>query len=188
MQIFSDYKSLAGTWYTFRPLNVLKREELSQRFSKLSRASSIFNQLIDDQDGCVEYNIKQMLSLYDIQLDEFEIEELDELFLDHILKVNFSALNNEETSLEEMERKANEKVDGADEDILSDLLSSTWGICDSAGDALFMIEKLPAEMLLSTLKKRANVLEEIYSTDESRRKKAVNEVKNQLLNEMRGGK
>lgn len=177
MKIYSDYRSLSGVWYTFRPLNVLKREELSKRFNKLSNAESIKSQLILEEDGAVAWNIQQMLNLYGLSLEEFDIEELDTLFLEHILKVNFSELIYDDDKI----KKVKEREDSEESKILAELISGAWGICDSAGDAIYMVEKLPADLFLSTLKERAADLERIYATEETKKKKATKKLKDELL-------
>lgn len=177
MKTYSDYRSKAGVWYTFRPLNVLKREELASRFNSFDKSMTIAEQLVADETGRVVHNLKQILKLYDLDICEFEFEEFDELLVEHLLKVNYSELKYEEESLK--------RDDNNYENILTNLISSTWGITESAGDAMYLIERLPAELLIGVIKKRSEVLEKIYSTDEDKRKKQTKDIKETLKEQVK---
>lgn len=182
MKTYSDYRSKAGIWYTFRPLNVLKREELASRFNSFDKSMTIAEQLVVDELGGVVHNLKQILKLYDLDICEFEFEEFDELLVEHLLKVNYSELKYDELSIES-EKAASKKEDYGD--ILTNLISSTWGITESAGDAMYLIEKLPAELLIEVIKKRSEVLEKVYSTDEDKRKKQTKDIKETLKEQVK---
>lgn len=182
MQIYSDYRSLAGKWYTFRPLSVISREELARRFNSFNRALSIKSQLSDDEDGAIYWNLSQILKLYGLTIDEFEIEELDTLLVDHLLRVNYGEIDEKNYGYEK--QKSQSQIDPANANILADLISGTWGITESAGDAMYLVKELPAELLIETIKKRAEALERIYATDEDKRKKQTGDIKNQLKDQM----
>lgn len=184
--MFKDYKSLNNQWYTFRPLPLFKREELSKRFNQFNKLKKISVQVVEDDFA--EYNLKMILELYDLKIDNFELEEIDSLIVDYILPVNYNAMELKKTTLDstiksviEKSNKKDEDGDEDDLDILSKLFTSVWGICDNAGDALYMIERIPADILMNTIKYRSEDLERIYSTPEEKQKKSQKSIKEQLM-------
>ena len=176
--MYKDYQSLNGNWYTFRPLPIFQREELSKRFNTFNKYKKISIQIVNNP--LLEYNLKKILDLYDLNLDDFEVNELDDLILNNIIKVNFSVIEYKKPDLNKKQPAKPVALDQEEEDnSISKLFSSIWGICDNAGDALYMMEKIPAEILLSTIK--AEELERIYSTDKDKKKKEQKSIKEQLL-------
>lgn len=179
--MFKDYKSKNNKWYTFRPLPLFKREELSKRFNNFDKLRKISAQILDDD--FYEYNLIKILELYNLDFNEFEIEELDDLLLNYILKVNYSDLELQKPKLESLikERNKHKISEHEESEIMSKLFSSIWGICENAGDALYMVDKLPADLLLSTIKNRSEDLEKMYSTEKDKQKKEQKNLKEQLL-------
>lgn len=175
MLLYKDYCSLAGKWYTFRPLPLMKREELSRRFNNFDKTISIKEQLLLDDSGRIFYNIKQIFALYNINVEEFTIKELDDVLINYILTVNFEALQYEQPKINQSSDKESDK------DILSLILNSTWGVCDSAGDAMYLINNLPADLLLETIRLRSEDLERMYSTEKEKRKREAKKVKEMLI-------
>jgi hypothetical protein len=132
---------------------------------------TIKHQLINDDDDYVYYTISQILALYGLNIDDLDIDEIDTIFLEYIIPVNFRAVSYESPEL----------PTNNDEDTISVLLNSVWGVCDNAGDAMYLMDKLPAEILLQTVTLRAKDLERIYSTDKQKRDKEGKKLKEQLL-------
>lgn len=175
--MFKDYVSKGGNWYTFEGLNLYKREELSIRFNTFKKNKKISVQILDDSN--MEYNLRRILSLYGLKLEEFEIEEIDSLILDYIIPINFSVI-------EKTVSKVNSDGDGEEEEenrqkLLSKLISSVWAICDNAGDAIYLIDKMPAEILLEVIKNRSEDLENMYMSKEDKQKREQRKIKEELL-------
>lgn len=183
MLIYKDYLSLAGVWYTIRPLSLMKREELTRRFNSLDKTFSIKEQiLLDDENGSVLFNISQILKLYDLTIDEFSITELDNFLIRNILLVNFELLQYDNPKEHLVKDDGGNRYDSGDKDLLSLIINSTWGVCDSAGDAMYLINNLPADILLETIRLRSEDLEKMYSSEKDRRKKDSRKLKEELIN------
>lgn len=175
--MFVDYKTKAGKWITFKPLPLIKREELSKRFNSFNKFIPISHQIVDSDE--MEYNLSQILLLYGLDLNEFSIDEIDTLISDYIIKVNFSQKDLKKINISDIS-KSNAKTEES-EDIISRLLTSLWGICENAGDAIYMLDKLPADILLETIKLRSEDLERMYMTDDEKRKKEQKQMREQLM-------
>lgn len=177
--MFKDYLAKNGNYYTFRGLNLYGREELSIRFNSFIKTKKISVQILDNSE--MEYNLRRILALYDLKLEEFEIEEIDSLILDYIIPINFSVV---EKTVSKVNYKEGDKEDEEEnrQKILAQLISSVWAICDNAGDALYMLEKMPAEMLLEVIKNRSEDLEKMYMSKEDKQKKEQKKIKEELIN------
>lgn len=176
--MFKDYLSKRGNWYTFEGLNLYKREELSVRFNSFIKTRKISQQILDNLDA--EYNLRKILSLYNLSLDEFEIEEIDSLILDYIVPINFSVVEKTIYSGADLDGDGDGDADNRQK-VLAQLISSVWAICDNAGDALYMLERMPAEMLLEVIKNRSEDLEKMYMSKEDKQKKEQKRIKEELL-------
>lgn len=174
MLLYKDYKSKTGKWYTFRPLPLIKREELSRRFNTFDKTISLREQLLLDENGAIIFNIRRILELYDLSLEEFTISEIDDLLINFMLTVNYEALQFEKP----VDKSSTPPPD--DKDILSVILNSAWGVADSAGDAMYLVNNLPADILLETMKLRSEDLERMYSTDKDRKKKESKKLKEEM--------
>lgn len=181
--LYKDYLSKKGKYYTFEGLNLYKREELSERFNAFQKTKKISVQILDNFD--MEYNLRRILSLYNLTLEEFEIEEIDSLILDYIIPINFTIV---EKTIYKIKEDSEKNSDNDRLKILSQLVSSVWAICDSAGDALYMLDRMPAEMLLDVVKNRSEDLEKMYSTKEDKQKKEQKRIKEELLKKAKGVK
>lgn len=173
--MYKDYLSKGGKWYSFTGLNLYKREELATRFNKFKRYRKISQQVIEDEE--LEYNLSKILDLYSLTLEEFDISEIDSLILNYIIPINFSVIDNSAAV-------ASSGTDMGEEnrqEILAKLISSIWSICDNAGDALYMIEKMPAETLLDVIKNRSEDLERMYMSKEDRQKLDQKKIKDELM-------
>lgn len=178
--MYKDYKSYNDKWYTIRPLPLFKREELSKRFNYFNKLKKISVQVLEEDDK--EYNLRMILELYNLSLDDFELEEIDNLIINYILAVNYNSTELKKPSLESILKElAKEEFNKDESDLISKLFASVWGICNNAGDAIYMLEKIPAEMLMNTIKHRSEDLEKIYSTPEEKQKKIQKSLKEELL-------
>jgi hypothetical protein len=178
--MFKDYLSKNGNWYTFDGLNLYKREELSIRFNTFIKTKKISVQILDNTD--MEYNLRRILALYGLTLEEFEIDEVDRLILDYIIPVNFSVIDKDIPKANSKNKKSNEEEDEDRQKLLSRLISSVWAICENAGDAVYLIDKMPAEILLEVIKNRSEDLEKMYMSKEDRQKKEQKRIKDDLIN------
>jgi len=176
--MFKDYLSKRNNWYTFEGLNLYKREELSIRFNTFEKTKKISIQILDNSD--MEYNLRKILSLYNLTLEEFEIEEIDSLILDYIIPINFSVIEKNVSSVNSKNVNIDKEEDR--QKLLAQLVSSVWAICDSAGDALYMINNMSAEMLLDVIKNRSEDLEKMYMSKEDKQKKEQKRIKDDLIN------
>lgn len=186
--MFLDYKTKNGEWFTLYPLPLLKREELSKRLNKFNKFIPISQQILDSDE--LEYNLKRIISLYNLDINAFNIEEIDNFINEFLIKVNYSPKELTKQKLSDFIKKSPGAINPNPDDsmeIISKLFTSLWGICDNAGDAIYMLDKLPADMLLDTVKQRSADLKEMYMTDDEKRKnkqkEMIKEMKEKVLNE-----
>lgn len=179
--MFKDYFANNGMCYTIRPLPILKRDELTVRYNNFNKYKKISVQIIDKK---LEYNLKQILSLYNLDINNFDVSEFDSLIVDYILPVNFSKLTYDEPL--KKSKKAPPKNEEEDEDAMSKLYASVWAITENAGDALYMINNLPAEFLLNVINYRVKDLERMYMTEEDKRKREKQDIKQKFLDKAGG--
>lgn len=174
--MYKDYRAKSGKWYTFRPLPLLVREELTQRFNLFNKFTPISKQIVSSD--LLEYNLINILKLYNLDINEFDLSEIDDLLINNIITVNYDQSEiKREVSVKDIKGNTGDNP----ENIMPKLISSIWGICDNIGDALYLIEKLPADMLINTIKNRSEDLERIYSSDKDKQKKAQKSIKQELL-------
>ena len=173
--MYKDYLSKGGKWYSFTGLNLYKREELATRFNKFKRYRKISQQVVEDEE--LEYNLSKILDLYSLTLEEFDISEIDSLIINYIIPINFSTIDNIASS-----GSGSNMVEENRQEVLAKLISSIWSICDNAGDALYMIDKMPAETLLDVIKNRSEDLERMYMSKEDRQKLDQKKIKDELMN------
>lgn len=179
--MYKDYKTTNGKWITFRPLPLIKREELSKRFNSFNKFVPINHQVLEND--YLEYNLRQILLLYNLDLDNFDINEIDNLLIDYIVKVNFRESEVKKQKIEDLVSQGgnNKKSNDSEMDIIPQLLSSLWGLCDNAGDAIYMLDKLPADTLLDTIKYRSEALELMYMSEDDKKKKEQKKLKEELM-------
>lgn len=178
--MYLDYKTKNGIWITFRPLPLIKREELSSRFNTFNKFIPISQQVLENDS--LEYNLKQIFRLYDLDINDFDIDEIDDLLINFIIKVNYRESELKTQKVEDFLIKSESKLENnAKEDVIPQLISSLWGLCENAGDAIYMLDKLPADVLLDTIKFRSETLEQMYMTDEDKRKKEQKKLREELL-------
>lgn len=179
--MFKDYFANNGMCYTIRPLPLLKREELTTRYNTFNKYKKIGVQIIDKT---IEYNLKQILALYELDINNFDVSEFDDLIVNYILPVNFSKLTYDEKPTNKKTSESEKK--NPEENYLEKLFASVWAITENAGDALYLINNIPAEFLLNIINYRVEDLEKMYMTEDDKRKKEKQEMRQKFLDKGEG--